>query len=324
MAKLKDSPWDEMLPEAWHRWKLQEFQKKAILYGTLTLVALVVGLATGMPFQGLAPLVALPGAEAVKHIRHWIEWRRENPTVRATTPDARRIEEQRTVEVMADAVKSRAWVTWTVLACVTVPSVLQLMTGLERSVAVASVDPRPILDGDWFRLLSGTYLHGSYYHFAGNMGALLMYGAILESKTSRLRLPLVYLLSCVAGSAASVVIPPDNIPSIGASGGVVGVIGYLFVFSRRQAVKFPAAFRGATATVFFSLIVAGAFGFWYIDNPGHAGGALMGILLAGLMVDTARNFIGEPDLPLLDLLGWLALLALIAGSAQTSLVLWRA
>ena len=39
---------------------------------------------------------------------------------------------------------------------------------------------------------------------------------------------------------------------------------------------------------------------------------------------TARNFIGEPELPLLDLLGWLALAGIVAGAAQTTMVLWQA
>ncbi|MGE3343599.1 MAG: rhomboid family intramembrane serine protease [Vicinamibacterales bacterium] len=314
---LAEFPWDELLPEAWHRSRLLEFQKKALVYGGLTMVAIVVALAADLPFQVWAPLIGAPGAEAAKHFRHWIEWRRENPTVRSSTPDQRRVEEQSTVELMAAAVRSRAFVTWTLLVCVTVPTLVQLATGLEQSVALASVAPAAVMNGEWWRLLSGTYLHGSPQHFLGNMSALLMYGAILESRTSRLRLPLVYLLACLGGSAASVLIRPYDVPSIGASGGVVGVIGYLFVFSRRQAVKFPSAFRGATATVFFGLIVAGALGFWYIDNAGHLGGALMGFLLAGLMVDTAQNFIGEPELPLLDLVGLVALLALVAGAAHT-------
>jgi len=145
-----------------------------------------------------------------------------------------------------------------------------------------------------------------------------VYGSILESKTSRLRLPLVYLLSALGGSLLSVVMPPD-VPSIGASGGVVGVIGYLFLFSRRQAVRFPAAFRGATLSVFVGLITAGAMGFWYIDNPGHAGGALTGLFLAALVVDSARNFDREIELPLLDLLGWGAMAVIVAGAAVTSL-----
>jgi len=327
MARPPDpSPLDEFLPDLIpQRYRhLPDFQKKAVVYSVLTVAALTAALASGMSFQVAAPLVGLPGMEAAKHIRHWVEWRREHPNTDRIHPEQRRLLEQQTVQLMSDAVKGRAWMTWTVITCVAIPSALQLVVGLERSVALASVDPRPILEGDWWRLLSGTYLHGSIQHFIGNMGALLVYGAILESKTSRLRLPLVYLLCCFAGSAASVLTPPDHVPSIGASGGVVGVIAYLVLFSRRQAVKFPAAFRGATATVFFGLIAAGAFGFWQIDNAGHAGGALMGFVLAGLMVDTARNFIGEPELPILDLLGWLALLAIVAGAAQTSMVLWQA
>jgi membrane associated rhomboid family serine protease len=193
-----------------------------------------------------------------------------------------------------------------------------LFVGPETAVARASVDALAVRGGDWVRLLTGTYLHGSLYHFAGNMGTLLVYGAILESKTSRLRMPLVYLLSALGGSLLSVVMPPD-VPSVGASGGIVGVIAYLFLFSRRQAVKFPAAFRGATATVFVGLFTAGALGFWYIDNPGHAGGALTGLVLAGLTVDTARNFGQEIELPLLDLLGWIAAAVIVAGAGVTCL-----
>lgn len=317
-----DQVFSDLVPERYRH--LQDFQQKAVVYGVLTVVAAAFVLATGIDLQVAAPMVGLPGIEAVKHIRHWIEWRREHPNTDRTHPEQRRQLEQHTVQLMSDAVKGRAWFTWTLIACVAVPSALQMVVGLERSVALASVDRGPILEGEWWRLLSGTYLHGSVQHFLGNMGALLVYGAILESKTSRLRLPLVYLLCCLGGSAASVLVPPDRVPSIGASGGVVGVIAYLFVFSRRQAVKFPAAFRGATATVFFGLIAAGAFGFWHIDNAGHAGGALMGFVLAGLMVDTARNFIGEPELPFLDLLGWLALVGIVAGAAQTAMVLWHA
>jgi membrane associated rhomboid family serine protease len=207
-----------------------------------------------------------------------------------------------------------------VIACVTIPTLLQVAVGLERSVELASVDPAPIRAGQWWRLLGGTYLHGSYYHFIGNMGALLVYGAILESRTSRMRLPLVYLLSCLAGSIASVQTPPD-VPSIGASGGVVGVLAYLYLFSRRQAVRFPAAFQGAMASVFVGLITAGALGFWYIDNPGHAGGAVAGFFIAGLTVDQARNFDKEIEQPLFDLLGWLAAAIIIAGSAVTAMAL---
>lgn len=315
-------PKDKDRAEVLHGTNLKDFQQKAILYGFGTVAGGIAWLIwrDDVPFQVAVPLLGAMAVEAWKNIRRWAEWREAHPRDGRMHPDRLAEIQQETVRIMSDAVKARAWFTRGIIVCVAVPSLLELFVGLDRAVAVASVEPRAILGGELWRLLGGTYLHGSYYHFAGNMGALLVYGSILESQTSRLRLPLVYLLCCLGGSVASVVLPPE-VPSIGASGGVVGVIAYLFLFSRRQAVKFPAAFRGATASVFAGLITAGALGFWYIDNPGHAGGALTGLLLAGLMVDTARNFGDEIPLPLLDLLGWIAAAVLIAGAVVTSVAL---
>ena len=312
----------ESVPELLHRTDLQDFRQKAMLYGLATVVAGLLWLMfrDEIPMQVALPLIGTLGLEALKHLRRWWEWRQAHPRANLTHPDRVAEIEQETVKVMSDAVKARAWFTRGIIACITVPSLLELIVGVERAVAVASVEARAVLGGEAWRLLGGTYLHGSYYHFAGNMGALFLYGSILESKTAPQRLPLVYLLSALGGSALSVLLPPD-MPSIGASGGVVGVIGYLFLFSRRQAVKFPPAFRGATASVFLGLITAGALGFWYIDNPGHAGGALTGLVLAAFMVDSARNFGEETHEPLLDLLGWVASAVLIAGAVVTSLAL---
>jgi hypothetical protein len=47
----------------------------------------------------------------------------------------------------------------------------------------------------------------------------------------------------------------------------------------------------------------------------------MGILVAGLAVDTARNFSGDIEMPLLDLLGWASAIAIVGGSLWTSAVL---
>ena len=64
-------------------------------------------------------------------------------------------------------------------------------------------------------------------------------------------------------------------------------------------------------------ITAGAIGFWYIDNPGHAGGALTGIVLAAILVDQAMTWGEEISLPVLDFLGAVAVVALIGGSSAT-------
>lgn len=229
---------------------------------------------------------------------------------------AKDAEDKDVVAALVRAARRHARFTYALIAFSAVPSLVQLLTGIDRSIDLASVDPAAIERGDWIRLLTGTYLHGSLYHFVGNMTALLSFGSIMELKASRAQLPLVYLLSALGGSLASTLLPPE-VPSVGASGAIVGVLGYLFVSSRRQAYLFPAAFRRATMSAFTGLIVAGALGFWFIDNAGHAGGALTGLLLAGLIVDHAEMREPEIHRPLLDMLGWIAAGILAAGSAVT-------
>ncbi len=301
----------------------QQLLAEAIGYGIATVVGLIgwAILFRRIPLQIALLLLGMVAVPAGRAWRQWWQWRQTQPGGEWMHPDRLNEMQQQAVKAMADAAKTRAWMTRGLIACIAVPSAFEVFVGVDHAVRAASVEPYAIFDaGEWWRLLGGTYLHGSLYHFMGNMGALLVYGSILETKTSRLRLPLVYLMSALGGSILSAIMPPDT-PSVGASGGIVGVIGYLYVFSRRQDVKFPAAFRGATASVFAGLIIAGATGFWYIDNPGHAGGALTGMLLAGLMVDRARSWGEELPLPFLDLLGWLSGAVLVAGAVVTCMAM---
>ena len=213
-----------------------------------------------------------------------------------------------------------AWFTFGIIGCLGAVYGVQLLVGLDRSIALASVEPVAIRSGEWIRLLTGTFLHGSAYHVGGNVLAMRAYGAILESKVPRARIALVYLLSCLGGSVASVIVPPD-VPSVGASGGIVGVLGYLFVQVRRQPKVFPASFKRFTVSVFIGLIVTGALGFWFIDNAGHAGGALTGMFIAMLTVDAAESTPPELDQPLFDLLGIIAGAILLFGTAVTIAIL---
>jgi membrane associated rhomboid family serine protease len=301
----------------------REFKQKAVLYSLATVAGLVFWIANrdSLPLQFVVPLLGGAAIEAFRNIKRWREWREAHPGAGGMHPDVRRALEQESVRVLADAAKARAWYTRGLILLITVPSALQIVAGLEHSVEVASVDPEAIRRGETWRLLSGTYLHGSLMHYLGNMSALLVYGSIIESKDARLRVPLVYLLSALGGAAASVFVPPD-VPSVGASGGIVGLVGYLFLLSRRQAIKFPPLFRGATASIILGLFISGALGFWYIDNPGHAGGVLAGFIVAAIVVDPARNYSDDLQTPLLDLLGWISIAILIGGAVVTSRALF--
>ena len=302
---------------------------RAVLDGLalVVLAALVIAYPSDILKHGhfLWVAAAAAGIDFMKQYRRWEEQReaRQAAALYKThvTKPTEEIQ-QAALKALSDAARGRAWITRLIVGCIAVPTILELFVGIEHAVGVASVEPAAIRGGEVWRLLSGTYLHGSIAHFTGNMSTLLLYGSILETKTSRYRLPLVYLMCCLGGSSLSVLLPPD-VPSIGASGGIVGLIGYLFLFSRRRDELFPAGFRAATAAVFTGLITMGAINFWYIDNPGHAGGVLMGMALAGLLVDQAFNYGDEIELPIIDFMGLAALTVIVIGSVATCVVLLR-
>ena len=165
-------------------------------------LVLWIALRDVISFRVALPLLGASGVEAFKNIRRWHEWLEANPGRDRVHPDRAKEIEQETVKMMSDAVRAHAYFTHIIIGCVALPSLLQIFVGLERSVELASMDPVAIRAGAWWRLLCGTYLHGSYYHFMGNMGALLVYGCDSGIEDRRRR-GCLSCTSCRAWPAAS-------------------------------------------------------------------------------------------------------------------------
>lgn len=155
--------------------------------------------------------------------------------------------------------------------------------GYENAIYAAAVDGRRIfLHGEWWRLGTGTLLHGNPLHFGVNVFALWVLGRMLEAHAHRTLLPLVFVVAALTGSVCSAWFSP--IPSVGASGGIMGIIGFLTVLAwRRRAVLPP----GMLKMLFVDIALIGAIGLVgarFIDNAGHLGGLLGGALLGLALV----------------------------------------
>jgi membrane associated rhomboid family serine protease len=93
-----------------------------------------------------------------------------------------------------------------------------------------------LMGTDWpspaFTVLSSMFLHGSFFHIAGNMLYLWIFGNNVEDRLGHGRFILFYLVSGVAAAATQTLVEPDaRIPMIGASGAISGVLGaYLLLF----------------------------------------------------------------------------------------------
>ena len=143
-----------------------------------------------------------------------------------------------------------------------------------------------VVEGQYWRLLSSTFLHIGLMHLAFNSIGLLIYGLLLERAFGRLRFALIYLASGLAGATVSFVANPTAI-SAGASGAIFGLLGALgacFLTGRGLTNRASSRdFVGILVLVGINL----AFGFIIpgIDNWAHVGGLVMGFSLGVVLAE---------------------------------------
>lgn len=132
--------------------------------------------------------------------------------------------------------------------------------------------------GEWWRLISNTFVHVGLVHIAMNMIGLWQIGGLVERLLGHRAFVLVYLVSGLCGSLASITWHPFVV-SAGASGAVFGVYGVLMAYLVRHRGSIPREVlsqlqRNAIffigVNIVFGLQVKG------IDMAAHIGGLLGG------------------------------------------------
>ncbi len=135
--------------------------------------------------------------------------------------------------------------------------------------------------GQWYRLITGAFLHGNLFHLLFNMYALYILGSQLESFMGRWRYFVIYFFSILTASLLSITFS-GNGASIGASGAIFGLMGALLYFGYHYRVYLGNVIRSQIIPL---ILLNLAFGFFMqgIDNAAHIGG-LIGGLLASISV----------------------------------------
>ncbi|HRD76881.1 MAG TPA: rhomboid family intramembrane serine protease [Hyphomicrobiaceae bacterium] len=136
-----------------------------------------------------------------------------------------------------------AWVTWAIIAINVVVLALQVTGNRATYAASFAVVPTELLGVRIFggpangpndalavpeglTLLTYMFLHGDPLHLVGNMLFLWVFGDNVEDALGHLKFAVFYLLCGIAGGLAhAYVVPTSNLPLVGASGAVAGVIG---------------------------------------------------------------------------------------------------
>lgn len=173
-----------------------------------------------------------------------------------------------------------------------------------------------VRDGEVWRLLSATVLHGGLLHLGLNMAALWDAGRQVCRWYGNAQFLLIYLGAALTGSALSLHFAAQQSVSVGASGAVFGVLGALMVGVWRHRNRVPPSLarhllttQGAFVliTLVQGLLQRG------IDNAAHVGGLLAGVAMAGLLIDLVDR---QTSAAMRRLRQWLAtgVMALAVGS----------
>ena len=182
-----------------------------------------------------------------------------------------------------------------------------------RLVSDGAVYGPAIADGEWWRLVTGGFLHASIIHIAFNMYLLWILGGALERYAGAARFLAIYFAAVLWGSVGALLLSPDS-PTIGASGGVFGLMAALYLLERQRGV----ALLGSSVGMLLLLNLGITFVLPGISIGGHVGGILGGAAAGFVLSGYGRGHLAYGRV---GAQGWAAVGALIVGAVVAGVLI---
>lgn len=161
--------------------------------------------------------------------------------------------------------KRRPVITWGLIVLNLAIFIGALATGaFKQAILEYGMRPSEVLKGEGLHtLITSMFLHGGFLHIIGNLWYLWIFGDNVEDALGRWKFILFYLFSGVIADVFHILSDPaSNIPTIGASGAISGVLGaYLVLYPRAEVHSV------VTLGFFWHFVTVPAIaflGFWFI------------------------------------------------------------
>ncbi|MEV5497827.1 rhomboid family intramembrane serine protease [Nonomuraea fuscirosea] len=159
----------------------------------------------------------------------------------------------------------------------------QYLTGNQVTAELAMWPGGVAVHDQYYRLITGAFVHNDIFHILFNSWALYVVGPYLERAFGHVRFSALYLIGALGGSVLGLWLDPLMQPTVGASGAIFGLFAAVFVVGR----KLDLDVRGIAVLIVINLaitfIVPG------ISWTGHIGGLITGALLSGALAYAPRN-----------------------------------
>ena len=142
---------------------------------------------------------------------------------------------------------------------------------------------------EYYRIITGGFLHGNIIHLLSNCYALYIVGSQIERFYGKRKFLIIYAFSLICGNMLSITL--SNYASIGASGAIFGLMGSLLYFGYYYRVYLGSTWKTNILPVIGMNLLLG-FIIPGIDYFGHIGGLIGGILISmavGLKYKERKN-----------------------------------
>ena len=128
--------------------------------------------------------------------------------------------------------------------------------------------------------MTAGFLHAGFFHLLFNMFSLWILGSMLEPAIGRVRFALIFFVSLLAGSFGALLVDPNSL-TVGASGGIFGLMGAAVVVMRNRGINIMESGLGLWIglNLLLTFTVSG------ISIGGHIGGLVGGALAALVLFD---------------------------------------
>ena len=186
---------------------------------------------------------------------------------------------------------AKPYVTWTILGMMVAGFLAQL--GTSTPIGQAGASPLVwefamlgigrvedgtllgVLPGEWYRLLTAAFLHGSIFHLLFNGYAMYLLGTQLERWLGHVRFLTLWVLGALAGSVLSLLAEPNQF-SVGASGAIFALFGAVLVIGRRLRLDLRMIGVLLVVNLVLTFVVPN------ISWTAHIGGLVAGLVLGAV------------------------------------------
>ena len=146
-----------------------------------------------------------------------------------------------------------------------------------------------VADGEWYRLVTGGFLHAGLLHIGFNMFALYFLGRLLEPGIGTPRFVALYFASLLAGAFGAIAMTDPGQLTVGASGAIFGIFGATFLIAGARGMRDVATQLGGLLVLNFIITLSVP----RISVGGHLGGLVGGLICGLIIVAGDRGMLGK-------------------------------